>query len=433
LDEPRRRLLEIDPVEPTETRIKAIDRRRKRPRVLQLGRVARLSTLFFSMAAVALGAVHDGVPAVSASPMVFGTWVRTTDTSHYSPPSPDPAGIVYLAATDRFLISDSEVDEMSIYQGSSLYTGTRAGSGTGTGTTLPFSQEPSGLGYNPANGTLFISDDDRAKIFLDRPGPDGRYGSADDIVSSFSTSAFGSTDSEDVVYDPVSGHLFISDGAGLEVYDVNPVNGVFGDGNDVVTHFDIGSYGPRDAEGIGIDPQSDHLLVVDPSTKSIYELTKAGALVRIIDCHSVPETNRAYADVTMAPTSDPNDPPGRLAYWMVDRGLDNGGDPNENDGKLYEITAPPSVAFDTVPPTRPNVRGPRKTTRPRAAYRFSARDAVTPARKLRFLCALDRQRLRACGTRYVARLSRGRHVLRVAARDEAGNTSAAVAVRVRRR
>jgi Bacterial Ig domain/K319L-like, PKD domain len=297
-------------------------------------------------------------PAVSlmqmaAFPTVFGTWLRTINTSEYSPSSPDPAGIEYMAATDRFLISDSEVDEMSIYQGSNLFTATRAGSGTGTGTTLPFSQEPSGLGYDPANGTLYISDDDRDKIFIDRPGPDGRHGTADDVVSSFSTSAFGSMDSEDVVYDVATGHLFVADGVGLEVYDVNPVNGVFGDGNDVVTHWDVGLYGARDFEGIGIDEQSDHLLGVDPSTKSLYELTKSGALVRIIDCRSVPETNRAYADVTMAPTSDPNDPPGKLDYWIVDRHVDNGADPNENDGRLYEITAPPSVAPPVVSVTAP--------------------------------------------------------------------------------
>jgi Bacterial Ig domain len=459
--------------------------------------------------------------AVSAFPTVNGTWVKTIDTSLYSPSSPDPAGIVYVAASDRFLISDSEVDEMPLYQGSNIYTATRSGSGTGTGTTLPWSHEPTGLGYDPATATLYISDDDLHKLFIDRPGADGRHGTADDLVSNFSVSAFGSMDSEDDVYDVTSGHLFIADGVGLEVYDVDPVNGVFGDGNDVVTHWDVGLYGARDAEGIGIDEQSGHLLVVDPSTKSLYELTKSGALVRIIDCHGVPTTNRAYADVTMAPTSDPNDPPGRLDYWIVDRQVDNGGDPNENDGKLYEVTAPPSgapptvsvtapvegarvtgtttirataasdagvtqVAFsvdgsavgtdtngadgwsvswntsnvpdgshtvtatatdsngqtgtdtngvtvDTHPPSRLRVRGPRKTARPRVTYRLSARDAVTPARKLRFLCALDSRRLRACKARYVARLRRGRHVLRVAARDEVGNTSATVAVRLRRR
>ena len=62
-------------------------------------------------------------------------------------------------------------------------------------------------------------------------------------MSKFSTAAFGNTDPEDVAYDPASGHLFVCDGSGIEIYDVNPVNGMFGDGNDVVTHFDVARYG----------------------------------------------------------------------------------------------------------------------------------------------------------------------------------------------
>ena len=37
------------------------------------------------------------------------------------------------------------------------------------------------------------------------------------------------TDPEDVAYDVASGHLFTCDGTGIELYDINPVNGTFGD------------------------------------------------------------------------------------------------------------------------------------------------------------------------------------------------------------
>jgi hypothetical protein len=91
------------------------------------------------------------------------------------------------------------------------------------------------------------------------------------------------------------------------------------------------------------------------------------------------------------------------------------------------------VIADTHPPSRPTVRGLRKPTRARVTYRLFARDAVTPPRKLRFLCAHDSRRLRACKARYVVWIRRGPHVLRFAVRDEIGNTSSTVTVRVRRR
>ncbi len=313
--------------------------------------------------------------AEAQTTVVAGTHVQTIETSLYGPPSPDPAGITYVAATDRFLISDSEVDEMPIYLGKNLFTATRSGSGSGSGTTVAFSNEPSGLGFNAANQTLFVSDDDRDRIYLDRPGPDGLHGTADDAVTSFSTSAFGSTDPEGVEYDPQSGHLFVSDGSGVEIYDVDPVNAVFGDGDDSVTHFDVAQYGSRDAEGLGLDPQRNVLLVIDPSTKSIYELTKSGALVRIVDCREIPAGNRSYAGVTMAPTSDPNDDPARLNYWIVDRQVDNAADPLENDGKLYEVSAPPSAA---LPPAAPPAVAPPAVAPPAAAPPSAAPPSAGP-------------------------------------------------------
>ena len=91
-----------------------------------------------------------------------------------------------------------------------------------------------------------------------RPGPDGGYGTADDIVSKFSTAAFGDTDPEDVAYDPASGHLFACDGSVIEIYDINPVNSTFGDGNDVVTHFDLARFGLQRLRGPGNRPEPQH-------------------------------------------------------------------------------------------------------------------------------------------------------------------------------
>jgi len=365
----------------------------------------------------------SGAPAAAQTATgVLGTHVQTIQTSQYAPSSPDPAGIVYVAASDRFLISDSEVDEMAIYRGKNLFTAARTGGGGGSGTTYTFSREPSGLGYDAAKHILFVSDDDRDRIYLDRPGADGVHGTADDSVTSFSTVAFGSTDAEDVEYDPRSGHVFVANGAGADVYDIDPVNSVFGDGDDVAMQFDVARYGARDAEGLGLDLQRNVLVVVDPTTKSLYELTKTGALVRIVDCHGISGTNRMYSDVAIAPTSNPTDEPARLDYWIVDRQADNGSDTNENDGKLYEVSGPPPAepppALDrTRPNTRITARPSRTATARRAVFRFVASEARSA-----FWCRLDRGVWRPCASpkRYRG-LRRGVHTFRVRARDRAGN------------
>ena len=268
--------------------------------------------------------------------------VQTIDTSAYSPSSPDPAGIAYMPAQDRLLISDSEVNEMPLFQGINLFTATRTGSGVGTGNVNAYSGEPADLGIDTANGRLFIADDDKDRVYIVSVGPDNVYGTADDTRSNFRTSTFGSTDPEGVVYDPATGHVFVSDGLGVEIYDVDPVNGVFGDGNDIVTHFDVAQYGAGDCEGLGIDPARNSLLCVDPSTPdNIYEVGKDGTLFRVLSMAAIPTSRAVVADVTMAPSSNPNDDPATMNYWIVDRHLDNSKFPDENDGLLYEMKVPP--------------------------------------------------------------------------------------------
>jgi hypothetical protein len=279
--------------------------------------------------------------SASAQTTERGTLVQTIQTSQFNPPSPDPAGITYFPATDRLVISDSEVDEMAIFRGVNLWQLTRTGTVTDTGVTfpqVPNAKEPTGLGFNPANGTLFVSDDNRDRVFLIRPGTDGRYGTADDQqVGSIDVTTFGvPVDAEGVEFDTRSGHVFIIDGTGREVWRVNPgPNGTFGDGDDVVTHFDVERFGARDPEGIGSVTARDNLLIVDDPSKAVYEVTKSGALVRIIDLSSIGTRN--LAGLTLAPgTNDAN----RLNLWIAARGVDNNADPNENDGKIFEIAWP---------------------------------------------------------------------------------------------
>lgn len=264
---------------------------------------------------------------------------RTIRTSKLTPPIPDPSGITYLAATDQLLIADSEVDELPIYQGANLFLVSREGAVVGTGTTLGFSHEPTGVAFNPTDSALYFSDDDKRVVFVDRPGPDRRHGTADDSVARVDTSSFGSRDPEDVAVDPESGHVFVADGVGAEVYEIDPVNGALGDEDDFVTHFDLATYGVRNVEGLGYDPVRRTLLVVADRERRILELTRSGGLVRIINVATIPGV-RWLSGVTVAPTSDPSDDSSSMSYWITDRQVDNDQNPSENDGILYEVVLP---------------------------------------------------------------------------------------------
>jgi hypothetical protein len=280
------------------------------------------------------------VQPLPAASVVSATLIRTTDLSVLDPPSPDPAGIAYVSSRNRLLIGDSEVDEMDIYEGFNLFEVGLTGELVDTGTTAGWSNEPTGASHDPTSGRLFVSDDiDQGRINVIDPGPDDRYGTNDDAVSSVDLGTFTEDiDSEGVAYDPATATLFVADGTAKEVWQISPgPNGVFegggAAGDDTATHFDMENKGARDPEGIAIDPNTNHLLVLDRYHEVVYEVTKSGSLVRTLDLDAADP--KSPAGVVLAPASNGSG----THMYVVERGVDNGANPNENDGKVYEMAA----------------------------------------------------------------------------------------------
>ncbi|UJS18672.1 MAG: hypothetical protein L3J17_06365 [Candidatus Jettenia sp.] len=279
------------------------------------------------------------------------TLVRTIDTSIFSPPSPDPSGITYLPSSNSLLMCDGEVDEMSIFAGANLFEASLTGNLLDTLSTMSFSDEPVGITINPANRHLFISDDVVRKVFELDPGPDGKYDTSDDILTSFNTRPFGSTDPEGIAYDTSQGVLFIADGLNREVYRVAPGNngifdGVSPSGDDQVTHFDTLSIGVDDPEGIECNPDNNRLYLVGKPRTQLAELTKTGALTQMFDISAA--NAKKPAGLAFGPGSlNPN----VKNIYIAARGIDNDSNPNENDGKVYEMS------FTQTPPgnQRPTV------------------------------------------------------------------------------
>ena len=288
----------------------------------------------------------EPMPRSLLVPTDFATLITTTETSLYTPPSPDPAGITYLSNSNQLLISDSEVEEMPIYAGANMFITNLDGTLVSTFNTLPYSDEPTDVAYNPVNEHLFISDDTGTRsIYEVDPGPDNTYGTGDDIVTSFSTEDYGATDSEGVSFNTWNGHLFFTDGLNQEVYDVDPgPNGVFDGpapgGDDIMIQFDVGSIGIEDPEGSAFNEHNGNLYVLG-NNELIAELTTDGTwtLVRYIDFESIDpykEAGLVYAPASTNAFAD--------HLYIVDRGVDNNNDPDENDGKMYEVSFPDNEA-----------------------------------------------------------------------------------------
>ena len=269
------------------------------------------------------------------------TLIRRIDTSSdaWSPPSPDPAGIAYWPSRGTLLIADSEVDEIpGLFTGANGFESSLTGSLLSTCSTTNadrrgWSNEPTGVAINPDNDHVFFSDDSGPGWLHEvRPGWDGIYCTADDRVTT--VGAPGNGDPEGIAYG--ENKLFIAGGYDRKVYlfDLGP-DGVLGGGDDgPVTSFDTGALGFQDVEGIAYNPDDGTLFIVSTASNDQYigEVSLTGELIRLYNLDYLGKTPRsglAYGPSSWHPATK--------SIYLVSAGVDNERDPDENDGRIWEI------------------------------------------------------------------------------------------------
>jgi hypothetical protein len=294
--------------------------------------------------AAALFAVASA--AAAQAPVSPASLVRTTHTSLWSPSAPDPSCVTFRAETGDFWTTDNEVDEMTIFGGVTLWRHDALGNVTQTFNLTGFTNEPSGMYFDPAGGRAWISDDNTRVIHRIDLGPDGEFLTGDDVIADIDgLVAAGCDDPEDVTYNPFDGKLYIPsvDSNELCVIDPGP-NGDFDDaapiGDDIVTVISLAAQGILKPKGVTHDPLTNTLIIADRGTatanRDLWQATLDGVVLRKID-GTVPGGYKP-SGVTFGPSTVN---PMLRALFVTDNAVDNGVDPFENDGKIHEFVVVP--------------------------------------------------------------------------------------------
>jgi len=126
--------------------------------------------------------------------------------------------------------------------------------------------------------------------------------------------------------------------------------------------------GLGDPEGVAYHPTRNTLFIVSSSNHILVETTLDGVLLNrdnLRDLNTI-----ALSGIAVGPSAVN---PGQLNLFITDRAIDNMTDPNENDGRIYELsigdtpvqTPVPTATATTVPPTplptATNTPGPTPT------------------------------------------------------------------------
>lgn len=229
----------------------------------------------------------------------------------------DPSGLAYIPSLGRMLVADSEHDESPFFSPTNLFSLKLDGTYDTNYSLNSFTKEPTGLAYNPNNGYLYISDDDKYAVSWVSPtNPTVRLGS-------FDTRHLGYLDTEDLKIDPLTGHIHQLDGTLKQMIELTD-QGVF------VNAVPLPSV-MTDAEALAYDPVHDLYFVASGASKLIWIMDAEGTIEGTINVFSSGYSGMKIKGMEYAPSSDPND--GNLmSLYVADYHADQ-----VNDGHLYEV------------------------------------------------------------------------------------------------
>ena len=288
--------------------------------------------------------------AQSAGAATWGVeQVRKSSTATWPTPSPAPTGLTYDAKSKRLLASDAEVDEGPLWRGRNLFVVARNGDLRATRRLVKATNEPEGISWYGRRKVLFVAGDGRTAIFRFGRGPDRKIGTRDDTVRTLlDTERWGSFDPEGVTFRAQHGrvNMLIWSDAGMHSGNANAIFEVkvgqdhrFGTQDDVMSTFSTSAppFAYTESEGVLYDPRRKSLFLVSSQQCPIFETTLSGAVVRRIRTSAICAPGTAttgFSDLVFAPGTDGS----ARRLYLTDHGMDHDpARPDDNDGKIYQV------------------------------------------------------------------------------------------------
>jgi hypothetical protein len=263
----------------------------------------------------------QGTGTITSDDSLQPTVVAIHDTTAFG--CPDPSGLAYVPGLNALFLCDSEVNEAPFNSTTNLFALRTDGSLINSYSLTGFSLEPTGLAYDASTDRLYISDDDKNRVFwVDPDNPQVKLGQ-------FSSKLSGPSDAEDVAFDPVTGHLFISNGIYANIREVTTTGALV---QTIAMPSAI-----TDPDALCYDAAHGVFFVSGKFSSNIWVLDRSGAIIDTITLlGNYPRANGTRAKITdleLAPSSNPNDDPGALSLFVVDYGTDQ-----VSDGRMFEIS-----------------------------------------------------------------------------------------------
>jgi hypothetical protein len=263
--------------------------------------------IVIGLVAVPLIPVHKWVSAQNHS---APSWVvRSINTAEYG--VDNPKGLTFSSTANTFLVLNGSANIALI---------TMAEDNAGSRNLPEVQDNPSNVAFDNQSDSVFVFNrgkSELAEIKADGKGlPDASAGSTRFVVN-----AFGIKDPQGIAFDSDTGRLFILDAGNSQIVSVAPHTTLGFDANEAirsnkVQRISLNKFGTGLLSGLAYNPSNDHLYVVGPAQKKLYELTPDGKVVSTFDLASLGINNPSA--MTFAPSGDATDDPNTMNLYILD-------------------------------------------------------------------------------------------------------------------
>ncbi|UCE00845.1 MAG: SMP-30/gluconolactonase/LRE family protein [Chloroflexota bacterium] len=158
---------------------------------------------------------------------------------------------------------------------------------------------------------------------------------------------FGLQDPQGMAVDGESGRLFILDGVGPRILQVDAQPDGSFDGA-VLNWLSLGAEGLNAGQGLGYDPSTGHLHVFDITDYQLYEFNQSGQLIGVRDLSQFGLIDPQ--GMVFAPSGDQTDDPGEMSLYLAYRGVpaQNGGNLRLQQNGVPDTPSPNVSAFGQI-------------------------------------------------------------------------------------
>ena len=184
------------------------------------------------------------------------------DTSSFSP---EPQGIAYDSAADRYVIADSTDAELFFVSTTGVLLSQCDTSGPGI-------NQPIGIAFNSATGFYAITDIATDEFFI--------VNSACTIQAQFDTLVHGAADPRGITYRPDTDQYEVIDATGNEFYIFDASAGGLGN---LVAQFDISASSIDNSIGLAFNPDDRVTAISDHGWDQVFPVDHRGTLVSTFD------------------------------------------------------------------------------------------------------------------------------------------------------